>query len=143
MSNSIEINVPFIPFVSRRTVLVIDDDLDIQKLLSRAVERAGHHAVCTVDGHEGLRRFEELAPAMVLLDLMLPNLSGFEICRRMRALGSTIPMIAISTRDLPEDEAHALACGFDLFICKPVRLDDVSQTVAWFLEQPATRGDGT
>lgn len=132
MSNSVDTQ-PEATVTHRRTVLVVDDDLDIQKLLSRAIERAGHDAVCFVDGHEALRRFDDVRPAMMLLDLMLPSISGFEICRRLRALGSTIPAVAVSTRDLPEDEVHALAAGFDCFISKPVRLDDVCQTVSTFL----------
>ncbi len=128
------------PPYDRKTILLIDDDLDMQRLLTRAVQRSGHHAVCMVDGYEGLRRFAELRPAMVLLDLMLPNLSGFEICRRLRALGATIPILAISTRDLPEDEVHALESGFDLFISKPVRLDDVSRTITQVLDQRAAAG---
>lgn len=115
------------------TVLVVDDDGDIRELLSRAVERAGHHAVCASNGVEGLQRFQEVQPAMVLLDLMLPNLSGFELCRRLRAQGVRVPLVAVSTRDLPEDEVHALASGFDHFIRKPVRLDEVSRTVGELL----------
>ncbi len=134
MSNTLEAYGATSPLMDRRTVLVVDDDLDIQRLLGRAIERAGHHPVCTVDGLQGLRRYQEVHPSMVLLDLMLPNISGFEICRRLRAMGATIPIIAISTRNLPEDEVHAMEVGFDLFIGKPIRLDDVSRTVAAYLE---------
>ena len=120
-----------------RRVLVIDDDLDMQRLLSQAIRSNGCEPACFIDGQEGLRRYPELNPVMVCLDLMLPNLSGFEICRRIRAAGGTMPVVAISARDLPEDEVNAMQAGFDMFISKPVRLPDVTRLLAGFLNPPA------
>jgi len=126
---------------ARPTVLVVDDDLDVQRIVARGVERAGFRAVCTIDGREGLRLYDELRPVMVCLDLMLPNLSGFEICRRLRAAGSKVPVAAISARDLPEDVAHALEAGFDTFVSKPVRAEEVARTLSELFRQiPAAAG---
>ncbi|MBI5493981.1 MAG: response regulator [Deltaproteobacteria bacterium] len=116
-----------------RTVLVIDDDLDMQRMVARAITLAGFRPACTADARGGLRLFHELRPAMAFLDLMLPDLSGLEICRRLRAEGTATPLVAISTRDSPEDEANVMAAGFNLFIHKPMRLELVRRTVARFL----------
>lgn len=129
---------------ARPVVLVLEDDLDVQRVIARGVERAGCRAVCAADGRDALRLFSELQPVLVCMDLMLPTVSGFEVCRRLRAAGAAVPVAAMSSRDLPEDVAHALESGCDVFVRKPLTPDVVARTLQQLLAvPPPARGDST
>jgi DNA-binding response OmpR family regulator len=80
------------------TILLVDDEESIQKLLTYPLEHEGFQVVQARDGEEALARFEEQPVDLVILDIMLPKLDGFEVCRRLRAR-SAVPILMLTARD--------------------------------------------
>ena len=102
-------------------VLVIEDDQTQRQLLTRVLEKASYEAIGVGDGETGLRAIVEHQPDLVLLDLNLPRLDGFEVCRRLRAdpLTATLPVIVLTGHTSVDDMVRALDAGADDFITKP------------------------
>jgi two-component system alkaline phosphatase synthesis response regulator PhoP len=102
-------------------ILVIEDDRDISRLLSTALAMEHYMPVVAYDGQSGLGEAKRLLPSLILLDLMLPTLDGWEVCRRLRADITTrhIPIIMVSARAEEEDRIHGLDLGADDYIAKP------------------------
>lgn len=107
----------------RPLILIIEDDVTQRGLLSRVLEREGYDTLGIGHGEMGLRAIVEYAPALVLLDLSLPGMDGFEICRRLRSdpLTATLPVIVITAHTSMEDMVTALDAGADDFLAKPVQ----------------------
>ena len=99
-------------------ILVVDDDLELLGLVSFALRQAGYLVVKASDGNEALAIFEREQPDLVILDVNLPGLSGFEVCRRLRAQSAT-PIMMLTVRGSEEDEVHGLDSGADDYLTKP------------------------
>ncbi len=108
---------------SAALVLIIEDEPTQRGLLTRVLEREGYQVRGYGDGELGLRAIVEHAPQLVLLDLNLPRIDGFEICRRLRAdpLTATLPVIVITAHTAVDDMVMALDAGADDFLAKPVQ----------------------
>ena len=100
-------------------VVLIDDDLSLLDILSLAFEDAGHRVVPAQDGRTGLACIEQHQPELVISDVNMPGLDGFSLCRRLRQMGSTVPLILLTSRDNEIDEALGLELGADDYIAKP------------------------
>jgi putative two-component system response regulator len=102
-------------------VLIAEDDATQRQMLARIVEAAGYAALAVRDGESGLRAVIEHQPQLVLLDLNLPRIDGFEVCRILRAdpLTATLPVIVLTAHSSTEDMVAALDAGADDFITKP------------------------
>jgi DNA-binding response OmpR family regulator len=122
-------------------VLVIDDEVSIQKLLHAALEREGYRVELAADATGGLLLFEQRHPDVVLLDVMLPDMSGREVCRRIRA-GSSVPIIMLSALDDEVDKVVGLELGADDYITKPFGIRELRSRVRAVLRRsqlvPAT-----
>ena len=99
-------------------ILVVDDDLELLGLVSFALRQAGYLVVKASEGMEALATFEREQPDLVILDVNLPGLNGFEVCRRLRAQ-STTPIMMLTVRGSEEDEVHGLDSGADDYLTKP------------------------
>ena len=102
----------------RTTILVVDDDRKIVQLVRTYLERDGHRVLVAHDGSQALRVFASGAPDLVVLDLMLPELDGYEVCRRIRATGDT-PILMLTARSSVPDRIHGLLQGADDYLPKP------------------------
>lgn len=102
-------------------VLLVEDDENITELVRYNLETAGFTVDCVTDGEEGLFKAEEDTPDVILLDWMLPNLSGLEICRQLRRKTSTqnVPIIMLTARADEPDRIRGLETGADDYIVKP------------------------
>jgi DNA-binding response OmpR family regulator len=100
------------------TILVIEDDPKTARLLALYLRREGFRAVTAEDGPEGLRLAREHDPALVILDLMLPRLDGWEVCRRLRRV-SEVPVIMLTARGEEIDRVSGLTLGADDYVVKP------------------------
>ena len=100
------------------TVLIVDDDPKIRDLLRLYVEREGHRAAFAADGPEALAAAGRSRPDLVLLDVMLPGLDGFEVCRQLREM-SDVPVVLLTARSGDSDKVVGLDMGADDYIVKP------------------------
>jgi len=99
-------------------ILIVEDDLQIQTLIRDYVNASGYIAITASDGEEALMKFESENPQLALLDIIIPKIDGFEICRKIRN-ESNIPIIMISSKKEDTDKILALGLGADDFIEKP------------------------
>ncbi|GGS86232.1 hypothetical protein GCM10010156_50960 [Planobispora rosea] len=103
------------------TVLVAEDDSDIRDLIVFKLEQAGHTVIAVGDGASALRLARERPPEIVLLDVMMPGMSGVEVCRELRRHPETagLPIILLTARAQESDVAKGLTAGADDYIVKP------------------------
>ena len=99
-------------------VLVVDDDADLRELIAFTLMQAGYLVIKAGDGPAALRRFEEEAPDLVLLDINMPGLSGFQVCETIRGR-SRVPVMMLTVRGEEEDLVRALGLGADDYLTKP------------------------
>lgn len=100
------------------TVLLVDDDTNLTDMLALAFEDAGFAAETACDGAEGWRRFAEATPDLVILDVLMPEVDGLELCRRIRGRGDT-PVIMLTSRSTETDVVWGLELGADDYVGKP------------------------
>jgi DNA-binding response OmpR family regulator len=111
-----------------RTILVVDDETTIRETLVEALEMEGYRAIPAADGREALIRFRADQPDLVLLDLMLPELSGVEVCRILRA-ESAVPIIMLTAKDGEVDKVVGLELGADDYVTKPFSLRELTARI--------------
>jgi DNA-binding response OmpR family regulator len=111
-----------------RTILVVDDETTLRETLVDALELEGYRAIPAADGREALLRFRADQPDLVLLDLMLPELSGVEVCRILRA-ESQVPIIMLTARDSEVDKVVGLELGADDYVTKPFSLRELTARI--------------
>jgi DNA-binding response OmpR family regulator len=99
-------------------ILIVDDDSDLRGLIGFALRQAGYLVVEAGDGRAALDRFQREQPDLVILDVNLPGMSGFDICRQMRAEAGT-PIMLLTVRSSEEDQVHGLDIGADDYLTKP------------------------
>lgn len=109
-------------------ILLVDDEQSIQTLLSYPLRREGYRVVQATDGRQALERFAEQPFDLVVLDVMLPKLDGFEVCRRLRSR-SSVPIIMLTARSEEIDKVVGLELGADDYITKPFSLREFSSRV--------------
>ena len=103
---------------SERTVVVVEDDPSIADLIEMYLRRAGFRVLQAATGERGLQLIEQHRPVIVLLDIGLPDIDGFEVCRRIRAT-STLPVLFLTARDGEIDRILGLELGADDYVTKP------------------------
>ncbi|HEX2054140.1 MAG TPA: response regulator transcription factor [Actinomycetota bacterium] len=106
-------------------VLAVDDERNIRFLLEVALRQQGFEVQLAESGREALEAVGRQAPDIVLLDVMLPDLDGFEVCRRMREAGMRVPVLFLSARDTTDDKVRGLTLGGDDYVTKPFSLEEV------------------
>ena len=111
-----------------RTILVVDDETTLRETLVEALEMEGYRAVAAADGRAALERFRSERPDLVLLDLMLPELSGVEVCRIIRA-ESPVPIIMLTAKDSEVDKVVGLELGADDYVTKPFSLRELTARI--------------
>ncbi len=114
-----------------KKILVIDDEVFIAKIISYTLEDENYNVLIAHDGKEGLRLAMEAAPDLIVLDLMLPNIDGYEICRLLKLDEKYrhIPIIMLSARKENEDKRVSEEIGVDCFLGKPFSPDELVDKV--------------
>ena len=107
-----------------KTVLIVEDDRNIADLLRLYLEKEGYTVVIAPDGMRGVEQFRTVHPSLVLLDVMLPVLSGWGVCRAIRAESQT-PIIMLTAKSETEDKVNGLKQGADDYITKPFEMKEV------------------
>ena len=111
-----------------RTILVVDDEPTLRETLVDALESDGFRVVSAADGREALTVFRAERPDLVLLDLMLPELSGVEVCRIIRS-ESSVPIVMLTAKDSELDKVVGLELGADDYVTKPFSLRELSARI--------------
>ncbi|HVL58520.1 MAG TPA: response regulator [Burkholderiaceae bacterium] len=113
-------------------ILVVDDNVDSAQSMALLLQLEGHEVECAHDGAQALQRAGQIHPQVVLLDLELPQMNGYEVARALRAAdgGERLLLIAISGFGRDRDRAAALDAGFDFHLTKPADPDEVIRLVA-------------
>ncbi|MCP4876965.1 MAG: response regulator transcription factor [Gammaproteobacteria bacterium] len=114
-----------------KTVLLAEDEPNIVESLTFLLERAGFEINVARDGRQALDSALELQPAVLVLDLMLPELDGYEVLRRLRAdpKGKNLPVLMLTAKGQRIDRETALECGADLFMTKPFANAEITAAV--------------
>ena len=121
-----------------RKVLIVDDERSIVDILRYNLEKNDMTAVCAYDGAEGLRLARECDPDVILLDVMLPEMDGFEVCRTLRAEGNNVPIIMITAREEETDKVFGLELGADDYITKPFSMRELLARVRTNMRRAAS-----
>ena len=115
-------------------ILLVDDEQSIQELLSFPLRQDGYEVVQASDGREGLERFRESTFDLVVLDVMMPRMDGFELCQRLRAR-STVPIIMLTAKSEEIDKIVGLEIGADDYITKPFSVREFRSRVKALLRR--------
>src|SRR5437763_12449706 len=110
-----------VAIMTRSRILIIEDERALTEVLTYNLQREGYETIVAHDGQEGLRKAQMLLPDVVLLDVMLPGMSGTDVCRELRASERTrdIPIIIISARSEETDQVVGFSLGADDYVTKP------------------------
>jgi len=111
-------------------VLIIEDNADARESLRSLLEHEGHRVDATADGSSGLARAETSRPDVVLIDIGLPVMDGYEVARRIRARDAKVILVAVSGYGQADDRQRSLEAGFDAHLTKPVDPDQLLATLA-------------
>ena len=103
-------------------VLIVDDDPDALRLIEYIFDRAGYEAHLAANGPEALLKANEVKPDLIILDVMMPDVSGLEVCERLRAQPATahLPIIMLSAKNQVDDKVDGFDAGADDYVSKPV-----------------------
>jgi two-component system response regulator MprA len=122
----------------KERILIIDDDDAITTALRRALTFDGYNVDVALDGDEGLRKARDVAPDLVILDILMPGIDGFEVCRRLRAADDT-PILMLTARDEVADRVRGLDAGADDYLVKPFAPDELLARVRALLRRREPR----
>ena len=123
----------------RPLVLLVDDDAAIRRAVGAGLELEGFRVVRASGGRAALAAIESVSPAVILLDLSMPDLDGLEVLRRLRASGDDVPVCVLSARDDVDDRVRGLQAGADDYVVKPFALEEVTARLQALLRRrPAT-----
>lgn len=125
----------------KKRVLLIEDDPSSVRLVSYTLEQEGYEVLTATNGLEGLKKVREEAPDLLVLDVMLPGLDGFEVCRRLRADEQTagLPVLMLSAKAQEIDKTTGLKMGADDYLAKPADPSEIVARVANLLAMKTTR----
>jgi two-component system OmpR family response regulator len=126
----------------RGRVLVVDDEAPITELLSTALRYMGYEVTTARTGLAALESASKTPPDLVVLDVMLPDIDGFEVCRRLRADGDFVPVIFLTARDAEDDRVTGFIRGGDDYVTKPFSLEELTLRIAALLRRTRAVGAG-
>lgn len=106
-------------------LLVVEDDENLRSMLCAALRYNGFEVTACADGRVALQTMQEFDPDLIVLDVMLPDIDGFEVCRQLRASGDTTPIVFLTARDTTQDKVHGLTIGGDDYLEKPFSIDEL------------------
>ena len=122
-------------------LLVVEDDPNIVELLSASLRFAGFHVTTASSGTEAVVAARETRPDLIVLDVMLPDLDGFEVLRRLREGGTRTPVVFLTARDTTDDKIRGLTLGGDDYVTKPFSLEELTARIRAVLRRTTGEGD--
>ena len=125
-------------------VLVVDDEPNIRDLLSASLRFAGHQVATAANGTDAINIITDTKPDIVLLDVMLPDISGFGVTKKIRGMGIEVPILFLTARDDTEDKITGITVGGDDYVTKPFSLDEIMARISAIMRRTSKDGqDGS
>ena len=116
-------------------IMVVEDNQNTQKLMCAVLERQGYHTLCANDGEEALNLLEQKHVDLILLDLMMPRMDGYEFTKILRESGNDIPILMVTAKEAIESKRQGLRLGADDYMVKPVDEEELILRVAALLRR--------
>ena len=123
-------------------LLVVDDEPDIVELLSASLKYHGYDVASATSGRQAMEEARRFRPDMILLDVMMPELDGFEVLRKLRGEGARVPVLFLTARDATEDKIKGLTLGGDDYVTKPFSLSEILARIQAVLRRVADPAGG-
>ncbi|HVF30670.1 MAG TPA: response regulator, partial [Pyrinomonadaceae bacterium] len=122
-----------------KSILVVDDSPTVRKLISGKLEKSGHSVICANDGVEAMEHLEDFVPDLILLDITMPRMDGYQVCKNIRSKGSTkdVPVVMISGKDGFFDKVRGRMAGTTGYITKPFGPETLMKAVEMYLSGEA------
>ena len=123
----------------KRRILVVDDEPSIAKIVKKQLEVAGYEVLVAVDGQDGLDKARQERPDMMVLDVMLPKMNGFEVCATLKQDPQyrQIPILMLTAKAQRQDYQQGLQQGAEAYLTKPFKLEELLSKVQALLQQAA------
>ncbi len=122
-------------------ILVVDDEPNIRDLLSASLRFAGHQVATAANGTDAISMITDTSPDLVLLDVMLPDISGFGVTKKIRGLGIDTPILFLTARDDTEEKIAGLTVGGDDYVTKPFSLDEIMARISAIIRRTSKDGN--
>ena len=127
----------------KKTVLIVEDEKSIVDILRFNLEKEGYRCIAAYDGEAGLSAALSEDPDLILLDVMLPKMIGFDVCRTLREKGDNVPVIILTAREEEEDKVLGLEIGADDYITKPFSMRELMARVKANIRRTVMQGTNT
>lgn len=126
----------------RVKILLVDDEPSLVKIVSRRLEAEGFEVCVAMDGEEALRQVESQRPKLIILDVMLPKMNGYEVCRTLKwdRRYQKIPVLLFTAKALERDEKFGFEAGADAYVRKPFRAPELLEKIRALLAVPSPDG---
>ncbi len=127
--------------MEQQTILVIDDDELVPLAVQRALKKFGYQVNVAANGREGIQSARRLRPDLIILDVIMPNMNGFQVCRELRAdpLLNDVPILFLSARGEDDDRIEGLMAGGDDYMAKPFNMEELKLRVQAILRRVTRR----
>lgn len=124
----------------KQKILLVDDEKDLVELLSIRLEEAGFEVITSLDGHEGLEKAKREKPDLIILDIMMPKMDGYQFCRLLKfdRQFEKIPILMLTARTQEQDRKTGLTVGADAYITKPYSLPELLNKIRSLLKGELT-----
>ena len=128
--------------VTGERLLLVDDEDNLRSMLEAALRHSGFEVHPAANGRDALAAVPEVKPDLIVLDVMLPDLDGFDVCQRLRSTGDRTPVLFLTARDATEDKVRGLTMGGDDYLVKPFSLDELVARINAVLRRTGNAKDG-
>ncbi len=116
-------------------ILIIEDDQAIVRVLKRSFTYEGYHVETAFDGEDGITKYQQFRPDVIVLDWMLPGIDGIEVCDRIRANDDNVPILMLTAKDTTRDRVQGLDAGVDDYLVKPFEIEELNARVRALLRR--------
>lgn len=127
--------------MTRARLLLVDDDDNLRSMLAAALRHSSFDVHPVADGRTALDEVPAVRPDLIVLDVMLPDLDGFDVCKRLRTSGDRTPVLFLTARDATEDRVHGLTLGGDDYLVKPFSLEELVARITAILRRVGVATD--
>ncbi|UCG00192.1 MAG: response regulator transcription factor [Spirochaetaceae bacterium] len=128
--------------VNEPLVALVEDEQNIREVVGYALKKEGYRVLAYKDGEEAWNAFRQSLPDLVILDIIMPRMDGLELCRRIRSLSETLPLIFLSSKDEEFDRVLGLELGADDYLCKPFSTRELLARVKVLFRRAASNHAG-